>query len=172
MRRTRLRLSALLITSLATFVACSTGPSQTEPNGLGPDASAGSEWPGDPCGLLVNDDFTSLTNNYTQSSSESYNLGSATFSPECHFSLQGNGSSAEVGVFVDRTSDYELQKSVFQGTPVSSLGLSAWQGDAGGKGNSTIGVLLENWSFRVDATYEYGYPDLMSLATAIAARLK
>ncbi len=134
--------------------------------------ASGAYWSGDPCSLLTNGDFATLSTPMTIASTDAHNVGSTSFSPECHFNLQGNGSSAAVAVFVDKASDFDLQKLVFQGTALAGLGKNAWQGDAGGQGNSTIDVLLAQWSYRVDSTYEYKYPDLKVLAAAIAGRLK
>jgi hypothetical protein len=138
----------------------------------GTSGGGGGYFAGDPCALLTDADFAKLSMPMTIGSTDPHNVGSKTFSPECHFSLQGNGSSATVAVYVDKVGDFDLQKLVFHGVALSGLGKNAWQGDAAGKGNSTIGVLLDKWSFRVDSTYEYKYDDLKILASAVAARLK
>lgn len=137
-------------------------------------AASGGEWPGDPCALLTDTDFATLSTPVTISKTDPHNVGSAQFSPECHFYLKhadGTGS-ATMAVFVDKASDYALQKSIFHGVKVAGIGRDAWQGDADGQGNSTVGVLVDAWSFRVDSTYEYKYADLTILAKAVAPRLK
>jgi hypothetical protein len=162
---------ALLTSAACTSVTGSPVSGGTDGGGDGGPAGTAS-WSGDPCSLLGDADFAKLSTVRSIGSKDSNNVGSTMFSPECHFSLQGNGSSAAVGVFVDKTSDFALQKSIFQGTAVTGLGKGAWRGNAGGQGNSTIDVLLDKRSFRVDATYEYSYADLTILATAIAGRLQ
>jgi len=164
-------LAGLLIVSALSGCSSSGGASAITDAGIS-DASAAPAWSGDPCALLTNEDFGKVTPMFMLASSDSNNVGSTMFSPECHFSLQGDGSSAAVGLFIDKTSDFALQKSIFHGTAVKGLGQDAWQGDAGGQGNSTIDVLLAKYSFRVDATYELEYDDLTVLAERIAARLK
>ena len=138
----------------------------------GTGASGGSEWSGDPCTLLADSDFGALNKGWTLSGTDGHNVGSSTFSPECHFSLHGDGTSAAVAVFVDKASDFQTQKTLFKGEAVSGVGKDAWRGNDGGKGNSTVGVLLANFSFRVDSTYELSYDDLVTLAKAIAPRIK
>ncbi|HEX7669854.1 MAG TPA: hypothetical protein VF395_09735 [Polyangiaceae bacterium] len=166
--------SAAWLLLVANVSACSSDGSSA--SGGKPEAGASRvEYPLDPCPLLGTPDFLLLTPSDQVQTAESHNVGSKSFSPECHYQLTGQatgGSDAASSLYIDPAADFDMQKSIFKGEAVSGLGKAAWKGDVGGLGNMTVGVLTDQWSFRVDGTYEYDYDDLTILASNVAARLK
>jgi hypothetical protein len=157
---------------VASVCACSSDGSSASGK---PEAGARVEYPGDPCPLLGTADYLLLSPSDQVFTAEAHNVGSKVFSPECHYQLSGEatgGSDAASSLFIDPAADFDMQKTIFKGEALSGLGKAAWKGDDGGLGNKTIGVLVDQWSFRVDGTYEYDYDDLTILASKVAARLK
>ncbi|HET9929111.1 MAG TPA: hypothetical protein VFQ35_00420 [Polyangiaceae bacterium] len=155
----------------ALVAACSSGDSGS--NGGG-DSTGKSEaqWPGDPCTLLTSADFAGLPGSPTISKSEAHDLMSQQFSPTCYFYVKGDTVSDTLHLAVDPEADFDLQQTLFKAQPVSGIGKAAWHGNNGGVGNLTVGVLVDGYSFRIDSTSEYEYPELDVLAKLIAPRIK
>ncbi|MGC4093766.1 MAG: hypothetical protein QM756_38865 [Polyangiaceae bacterium] len=147
--------------------ACGSSSSGDSPAAGGKTGSS-KAWPGDACTIFSDADFGALTQMWKIGSTDHDGAVIST----CHYILRGDGSQDASSIYVKPYDDFAIEKVIFSAVSYPDIGKDAWKGNNDGRGNSTIGVLLDEYSFMVDRSYNLTDGDLDTLARKAATVIK
>jgi hypothetical protein len=117
----------------------------------------------DPCGLITDTDLSGLSTSYTLSNSDDLSA------KNCLYSLQGDGESTTVNLFVDKPSDFSMEKALVKKAKKAAGLPSGYVGAIPG-GDTQVGFKQGSVAIRM-TSHDLTPADMVVVAKAVKKHL-